>query len=371
MKIFVCAGEASGDVILAKVLACLKNIEPPIEIIGLGGEACIKQGLHSFFPMQKLAINGVWDVLKNGLFCLQVFFKVRKELKDFAPEALILVDYPGLNLRLLRYAKKNNIPCYYIAPPQWWAYKNGGSKLKRYGNFFSEAHVHVLYPFENVLFKPLAKTVTVGNFLNYSEQKSATKNALGLFPGSRLGVLKRNLPLWLTYIQAHRQQFMNENIYILVPAFLQGIAQKITESFTNINELHDPHFRVITDKKTMLNQITYAWVFPGTMSLELAVTGIPHIILGIVDFVTFWWGKKALRSSLVGLANMVLPKPVFPEYVGDLKAWKSWQSLDFKTICLRQAGLNQSTTLKIILGNNDGDQQLVKHFFHDFKNKVG
>jgi len=121
LRVFVSAGEASGDAILGKVLARLRAEAPGLELAGLGGPGAEAQGLRPLFPISRTAFSGAGDALARAPFALRLWFAAARKLREFRPDLVLLVDYPGLNLRLARLARGLGIPVHFIAPPQAWA----------------------------------------------------------------------------------------------------------------------------------------------------------------------------------------------------------------------------------------------------------
>ncbi|HLP40250.1 MAG TPA: hypothetical protein VK465_01975, partial [Fibrobacteria bacterium] len=210
MNLFVSAGEVSGDRILAAVLAALRERVPDLKVRGLGGEASARQGLQPLLPLRRTAVSGLGDVLARAGFLARmrrVAFECLESREAGRPDLALLVDYPGLNLRLAARARALGVPVYYIAPPQAWLYKDAAGKAARARRFLAGCVVHALFPFERDTFFAGAERVVRGHFLEAaaeSEGGGLRKPAgygegglLLLCPGSREGALRRNLPAWL------------------------------------------------------------------------------------------------------------------------------------------------------------------------------
>jgi len=122
VKIFVGAGEASGDRIAALILQALRTRHPNLDVHGFGGPQCAVLGLKTSFTLADLAVNGLGDVLQHGLFLLRARAKFLRDLKTIRPDFVLLVDYPGMNIPLAGCARALGIPVHFVSPPQLWAY---------------------------------------------------------------------------------------------------------------------------------------------------------------------------------------------------------------------------------------------------------
>jgi lipid-A-disaccharide synthase len=315
-KIFVSAGEVSGDQILAKILARLRDRFPDMQLRGLGGAGAMAAGLEPMFPMERTAFSGAWDVLRNLRFALGMYAKAGAEMRRFKPDLVLLVDYPGLNLRLARLARNLGVSVQFVAPPQVWAYRKPTRKLRRAREALRGASVHVLFPFEKRWYEGAAGETSVGHFFDVpNPNRVAEKRIPGLTclcPGSRLPVLRRNLPLWLDVLQQNPTDPLSRYA-VLVPEHLQAEAERILAVHPGRNGMT---VEVRSDKSALLEQTTYAIAFPGTITLELALARVPTLILAIVDPITLALGRRLLEKSHLALPNLILKGEFFPEWVG-------------------------------------------------------
>ncbi|MGA2298554.1 MAG: lipid-A-disaccharide synthase, partial [FCB group bacterium] len=198
-KIFIVAGDSSGDRYAGRLMAEIKSRKPGIQFLGIGGEEMLKAGLKSIVPLEKISVVGFWEVAKRFNFFRNLIEQCKKILLDENIDLFIPVDYPGFNIRLAGYAKKINIPVFYYIAPQLWAWgKNRAEKLAKVTD-----KLFVVFPFEVDFFKskginadfvghPLLDSPEFNsNFLKYSERK----NIIAFLPGSRNQEIKRHFPL--------------------------------------------------------------------------------------------------------------------------------------------------------------------------------
>jgi lipid-A-disaccharide synthase len=315
-RIFVGAGEASGDRILAAVLEGLRREFPGLELRGFGGPLCAARGLPSLLPLRDLAVNGVGDVLRRGLFLGHAYRRLHGEMRAFDPDFVLLVDYPGMNVRLARDALRRGIPVHFIAPPQLWAYRDPVPRLRRLRAALGEgsrdpgargASLQVLFPFEAPFYAPWARRLAQGHFFPMPAFEPARGTRLLLCPGSRRGVMRRNLPLWLPRVRAFFGTL--EGVDLLVPQYLEAEARRLCET-------QGAEARVLTDDETAFRDAGAAIAFPGTMTLDLFLRRIPVRAWAVLDPLTLWLGRRTLRGPWIALPNIIAGEGWVPEWIG-------------------------------------------------------
>ncbi len=323
MRLFVSAGEPSGDRILAAVLAGLRARLPAPEVLelrGLGGPLSAAQGLDSLVPLRSLAVNGISDVLRSSLSLWRVRSALLRELVAFRPDRVLLVDYPGMNVPLARAALRRGIPAHYIAPPQLWAYRDPSARRRRLRAALRGAKLQTLFPFEAAEYEPWDPAIRQGHFFDAPAQEPPRGDRILLCPGSRRGVLRRNLPLWLARLRA--AGFALDAVDVLVPEFLADEARAICRAGGNTVF---PHGRgmprpygptILTQRDIAFSRARAAIAFPGTITLELLLARVPTQVWAVLDAPTLWAGRARLRGPFVALANVLAGREVFPEWIG-------------------------------------------------------
>lgn len=325
MKVFIGAGEPSGDRIAAAILAALKNRHGEMTLCGFGGPLCAAQGLSSSYPLDALAVNGLGDVLKRGVFLARARAALLRELAAARPDVVLLVDYPGMNVTLARRARRLGTPVHYVAPPQLWAYKNPVRRLGRLRRALDGASLQVLFPFEAASWPDWRPPLAQGHFFSFPAFETAWERGgarLLLCPGSRRGVMHRNLPLWLARVHAFFGTL--EGVDILVPENLAAEARGLLarallparETEATTRDAETPGARVLTDKREAFARAGAAIAMPGTVTLELFLERIPTRIWAILDPLTLWAGRRALRGPRLALPSAIAGAPLMPEWVG-------------------------------------------------------
>jgi len=198
MKVFIVAGEVSGDIHAAKLLYALKKMDPKLSSSGIGGDQMISAGLDARYHIKDMAFLGIGEIIRHLPFIRRVFKDMVAQLNRFNPDVVILVDYPGFNLKLAKKIKRMGYPIVYYISPQLWAW--GRRRVKKIKAYIDR--MLVLFPFEKDFYKKYGIPVTyVGHPLvdsHYIDVKpkkySANNRILGLLPGSRRQELQKLLP---------------------------------------------------------------------------------------------------------------------------------------------------------------------------------
>ncbi|MBW8890038.1 MAG: hypothetical protein JF616_19965 [Fibrobacteres bacterium] len=325
LRVFVSAGEASGDAILGKTLARLRAEAPDLELAGLGGPRAEAEGLRPLFPISRTAFSGAGDALVRGLFAIRLWFAAARALRDFRPDLALLVDYPGLNMRLARLARSLGVPVHFIAPPQAWAYRHPDRKLRKARRALAGCSVQALYAFESDAWRVPGLKVTQGHFQDTVTPVLTKDGPIALCPGSRLPVLKRNLPAWLRLLDAAELP-QDAPLDVIVPAFLEAEAERIVRrhagrraalaSAAAFREPGAPGLRVRSDAAAALAHAPRALAFPGTITLELARNRVPTLVMALLDPLTYALGKRLLAGRRLALPNLIVGEAIFPEWAG-------------------------------------------------------
>jgi lipid-A-disaccharide synthase len=259
-------------------------------------------------------VNGLFDVLRRTFFLARAYARLRRALAAFRPDLVLLVDYPGMNLGLARAALKRGVPVHFVAPPQLWAYRAPGTRRQRLRRDLKGASLQFLFPFEADSYAPWAVPVSQGHFFPEPAFDPPRGTRLLLCPGSRAGVMTRNLPLWLGRVRAFFGTL--QGVDVLVPEFLGEEARRLCGEDAE----------VLTDRDQAFARAGAAIAFPGTITLELFLRRIPTRAWAIVDPLTLWMGRRKLRGPPLSLPNVLAgvrgKQEILPEWVGTVTDFK-------------------------------------------------
>lgn len=278
MKYFFSAGEASGDVHAAQVIRELRQLDPQAEIIFLGGDEMAEASGHEpLIHYRRMAYMGFIDVARHLPEVLGNLSAAKRAIADMRPDAVVLVDYPGFNLKLAEYAHSLGIPVHYYIAPKLWAWKEYRiKKLRRYVD-----RLYSILPFEPQWFGERGvKAEYVGNpsveeveqvlsALPPREEFAALHNLnarpiLALVPGSRMGEIKANLPVMDAVARRHPEMQV-------VVAGAPSIDVEVYRQFTEFPVIHASTLQLMSYARGAL-------VTSGTASLESALAGAPQVV---------------------------------------------------------------------------------------------
>ncbi|MBN8828578.1 MAG: lipid-A-disaccharide synthase [Sphingobacteriia bacterium] len=313
-KIYIIAGEASGDNIGAELIQELKILNPSVEFFGVGGVQMEKAGLKSLFPMHKLSVMGFLEVVPKIPEILKLINLVSLDIAQKKPKIVITIDSPDFNFRVAKNCKPllPDIKFVHIVAPSVWAYRQG--RAKKIAKIYD--YLLCFLPFEpNYFIKYGLKSTFIGHpsidRLN-EFVKDEPRNPLSILalPGSRMSEIKR---LWPIYLQVFTYLKNNhKDIHFIVPTI-----SHIKEYLKKHTPLGIP-VKFITDENEKFlayNKAKCALVKSGTISLELAIFKIPMIVTYKVGKITGWLARRLLKVKYVSLINILADKEIIPEFL--------------------------------------------------------
>lgn len=337
-KLFIVAGDPSGDLHGANLVTALREISSQIEINGLGGERMERAGVRLLYRLTELAIVGFSEAINNIFALRQIYIKTEEFLRKEKPDIIVLIDYPGFNLRLAGLAKRLKIPLIYYIGPQIWAWRHG--RIKGIAELVSK--MLVIFPFEEETYRKAGVDVSfVGHPLLDTIQPTKSKEEvcrkygldsnfpiIGLMPGSRKQEIERLLSVML---EASRRIAENRKVQFVLPLAgnipMNYIKERITEfeknrlNRTKISKSQKeekpplPILVVRDEDYNIRRTLTLALVASGTATLENACLGIPMIIIYKVSLFSYLLARLLIRIPRIGLANIVAGKRVVPEFI--------------------------------------------------------
>ncbi|MBE8221204.1 MAG: lipid-A-disaccharide synthase [Bdellovibrionales bacterium] len=326
LSLFISAAEDSGHLYGEQLLDYLLTQEPNLKSFGLGSKKMQQKGFDSLFSSKEFSIIGITDVFKKYFFLKRAFNKLVKEIKLKKPSVVLLIDYPGFNLRLAKECKKINIPVVYFIPPKIWASRE--NRIKDLKNTCDK--IVSIFEFEKSFYKDFKdKFVYVGNplvnnipqdYLDSDINKSIkskygfSKNnkIIGLLPGSRNSEIKYILP---TQIQVAEQLYKN-NPNLVFGIFLAPSIDKISvQKYLTNTSL--PISIIKADSKIALRIPDFILCSSGTAVLYAALFLKPCVVMYKVSSITFFIAKFILNKNLkfFSLPNLILNKKIFPEFI--------------------------------------------------------
>jgi lipid-A-disaccharide synthase len=325
MLIYIVAGEASGDVLGARLVAALRAREPGLGFAGIGGARLAEQGVESLFPMRELALMGLLEVLPNIRNLARRLNQTVEDITARRPATIVTIDSPGFTMRLAERIRPLGIPIIHYVAPQIWAWRPGRVKKVRE----RVDRILCLLPFEPVIFDTAGIPATfVGHPVLESGADAGdaarfravhgigpAERPLLVMPGSRRMEAKRLLPLFgaALGLLATRRPGLRPIVPVspvvaeLVRAGVTGWPGRpvLVEALA---EKHDAFAAVAEGGGVGL-------IKSGTSSLEMAVAGIPHVVAYRVNPITAAIVRRLVRVRFASLVNLLAEREVAPEYL--------------------------------------------------------
>jgi len=319
-SIFICAGEVSGDVHGAAVLCHLKSQKPDYTFFGVGGDKLAEGGMELLYHVNQMSIIGITEVIRSLPFIWRALNRIEDELKHRNPELIILIDYPGFNIRIGRIAKKLNIKVFYYISPQVWAW--GKQRLKNIVEITDR--MALILPFEEEIYRSAGLNATfVGHPLldcvhssmskeEFLEETGCTSRRplIGILPGSRAREIKKLLPAIADSIKVMRR--LEPDIVGLIgaaPSVSRSIYDEILTPEVSIPILYNRTYEIMQYSDIL-------FVASGTATLEAAILGTPMLILYKVSMLTYLLCRYFIvKIPYIGLVNIIAGKEVVPELI--------------------------------------------------------
>jgi lipid-A-disaccharide synthase len=311
-KIFLSAGEASGEHYGALLMAEIFRLAPKADFFGLGGTRMAAAGLRRVVRAEDVAVMGITEVILHMPHIYGEYRKLKASLRAERPDLAILIDFPDVNLSLAAELRRLDIPVVYFVSPQLWAWK----KWRIRGVKRNVTRMLVIFPFEQDFYRshgiradfvghPLADlhppTVTREAFAR-ENGLDASKIWVGLLPGSRFRELKANLPPML------------EAARLLGPGyeFLLPVAPTLKDA--QVKELAGSA-RVVHDARAVLQHARASVVASGTATVEAALIGNPFLVVYRVSRITYAVAKRVVKVAHVGMVNLIAGRRIVPELI--------------------------------------------------------
>ena len=317
-KILIIAGEASGDLHGAHLVEQLHNLDPSIHCYGVGGDAMEAAGVRLLGHISDMAVVGLTEVASKAGPILSVYRRLKKTLVNEKPHLVILIDYPEFNLFLAGAIKKLNIPIVYFISPQIWAWRRG--RVRKIARLIDR--MIVIFPFEKDFYeKAGVEADFVGNPLldavrfRFSPQEAVGHfnlapqvPTIGLLPGSRMGEIRRHLPVFLKAIPLIQRQI--QPVQFILPV-ASGIDRKHIAALCA--GAGDTIRIVRNDVYDVMNIADFLLVASGTATVEAAIVGTPMAIIYQVSPITAWLARLLIKTQNVGMVNIIANKTIVPE----------------------------------------------------------
>lgn len=312
MKYYIIAGEASGDLHGGNLIKALRAQDAQAAVRAWGGDKMEAAGATLVKHYRDLAFMGFVEVIKHLGTILRNISFCKEDIAAFAPDVLVLIDYPGFNMRIATWAKQKGIKVVYYISPQVWAWKEGRvKKIKR-----DVDKMLVILPFEEEFYRKWDYEVTyVGHPLvevvreekeKMPVRKISGKPIVALLPGSRKQEISVKLPEMLRLVPHYPD-------YQFVIAQAPSMPDEVYQEWIGDRQV----LLAKNDTYNLLKTAKAALVTSGTATLETALFGVPQVVCYKGNPVSYWLAKKLVKIKYISLVNLIMDKPVVTELIQD------------------------------------------------------
>jgi lipid-A-disaccharide synthase len=321
-KIMVVAGEMSGDQHAARLVRDLRAVRGDVDLFGIGGDALRREKVRTVVDVREMAVLGFFEVLVRYAFFRRVFNRMVALLREEKPDALLLVDYPGFNLRLAAKAHESGIPVLYYISPQVWAWHR--ARIPKMAKIIDL--LMVIFPFEVDVFKGSGlRAVFVGHPLVESVKRTLTAptpelpwpagaKRVGILPGSRRQEIERVLPPMLATARELRRR--DPSTAFVIPAASEEIRALIEAQLAALPPEERAAIGVVTGQmREVVRQARAALVCSGTATVETALLRCPMIVVYRTALPTYWLGRMLIQVKWIGMVNLVANRALCPEFI--------------------------------------------------------
>lgn len=310
MRYYIIAGEASGDLHGGNLIREIHKQDKAADVRCWGGEKMQSAGATLVKHYRDLAFMGFVEVLKHLRTIFRNIDFCKKDILAYKPDVLVLVDYPGFNMRIAQWAKQQGIKVVYYISPQVWAWKeNRVKKIKR-----DVDKMLVILPFEVDFYKkwqydstyvghPLVEVVRAEKE-SVPVKKLSEKPVIALLPGSRKQEISIKLPVMLTMVK-HFPQY--QFVVAGAPSQPDSMYQELIGN--------EKVMLVRNETYNLLKQSSAALVTSGTATLETALFGVPQVVCYKGNPISYWLATKLIKVKYISLVNLIMDKPVVTELI--------------------------------------------------------
>ena len=320
MTIYFVAGEVSADNHAAALMRSLRELDGELKFVGRGGPQMQEIAGEQFKNwIGEAAVLGLWEVLRKYGYFREQFHETLREIRESKPDALVLIDYPGFNLRLAR-ALRKRAPrqkiIYYISP-QVWAWNRG--RIKRMAHFIDL--VLCIFPFEVDSYNQAGlRALFVGHPMieRLQGRKIDTQrdpNLIGLFPGSRSREVRKIFPVMLETARELRKH--SRNLRFEVAAASEQLAREMKPAVAGLDQSQDEAaIQIKVDGTPVIMQRAWAGIVTsGSATLEAAYFRLPFVLIYKVAWPTYLAARLVVSVKYLGMPNLLADKEVVPEFI--------------------------------------------------------
>jgi len=316
--IFISAGELSGDIHGGNLIAAIKSKQPTVEISAIGGDNMAAAGAILLYHIRETSFMGFAEIIRHLPLIYRFWKKTLRHIHRSKPDLVVLIDYPGFNLRLAKAMSKRGIPVvYYISPQVWAWHQSRVKKIKKYTRL-----VLCILPFEESWLKehgvnakylghPLKDHLESVRSTATTEKIVKPKDSdilVGLFPGSRQQEVERHLPVMLESVRTLRKDFPGLHAAVAVAPDVNVAAFQSDPDMEWIQWLENQNHAIMQTADLLI-------MSSGTATLEAALYRTPLIVIYRLSNISYQMGKRLVKVPYISLVNLIAEEPAVAEFI--------------------------------------------------------
>lgn len=360
LRVFIIAGESSGDIHAARLMRALRLLHPQVEFAGIGGSAMTAQGLQSLVPLSELNVVGFAEIARNYPRLRRILTSTCNSLQSWKPDVVVPVDFPGFNTRVSAFAKAHSIPVMWYIAPQLWAW--GKHRAASFARSIDE--LLVVLPFEEEFFKQFGiVTHFVGHPLlddpHFSEPPPGLEHRnhlVAFLPGSRKQEIGRHMPLFREVALLLRKKD---------PSLSFGLARSRSIDLTLLQHFNiDNLFTIYDDARALMKSAKAGCIKTGTSTLEAALCGLPMCSTYKTSEFTYRLGRLLVKVPSIALPNILARKPIVQEFIQQEATAKSISDELLRLLTDAQATTvmtHEFAELRLRLGQSGASRRAAEH----------
>ena len=307
MQYFIIAGEASGDLHAANLVNEIIKLDQSAVFKGVGGEHMQKASVDILFGLDRLAFMGFYEVLKNLRTINQNFNEVKQSILTYKPDVIILIDYPGFNLRMAKWCKHHGFKVVYYIAPQIWAWNEKRVEIIKKNVDL----VLCILPFEVAFYTK--HNYTNAHFVGHplldcqwslveSQWIETNQSSIALLPGSRKQEIIKLVPVYIEVAKLYpNEQFVIAGISRLKHLYNYELPQNVIIKWNSVDEI--------------LQVAKAAVVCSGTATLETALRNVPQVVCYKTSWLNYQIGKRLAKVDFISLPNLIADKKIITELI--------------------------------------------------------
>jgi lipid-A-disaccharide synthase len=310
-KIFISAGELSGDIHGGNLIAAIKKADPEVAVSAIGGDNMSRAGASLLYHIRETSFMGLTEVVKHFPFIRRLWKDTLRHIDQIRPDLVVVIDYPGFNLRLAKAVSKRNIPVIYYISPQVWAWHQ--SRVKTIKKYISE--VLCILPFEEEWFRKHGVNAQFVGHPLLDQLANIEKDSIdtspialpgasmiiGLFPGSRKQEIERHLPVMIAAVQILKMKFPKMAVAVSIAPGIDLSGYREKYNFDWLYWIKNSNYQIMRKSDLLI-------MSSGTATLEATLFQTPMVVIYRLSPLSYYLGRLLVKVPFITIANLIANK---------------------------------------------------------------